>query len=72
MNEMQPTKFVRLWLSDKTSEQVAKALGVSTVTMYAYANKLRDLGVDLPARHHAPRTRAINVEKLNALIAQEK
>lgn len=66
---MQPTKFVRLWLSDKTTAQVAKELGISDASVYTYASKLRSLGVRLPKRTTRRSTQTtINVESLNSII----
>lgn len=69
---MQPTKFVRLWLSTKTTDQVAKELGVSTASVYTYASKLRELGVRLPKRTVTRSNQTtVNVEALNELIERE-
>ena len=68
---MQPTKFVRLWLTEKTTPQIAKELSVSEATVYSFAKKLRGLGVNLPQRK-VQRGTTINVSALNELIESEK
>lgn len=66
---MNPTKFVKLWLTTKTTDTIAKELGVSTATIYTYASKLRGLGVNLPKRNvERSSINTINVEALNELI----
>lgn len=68
-----PTAFVKLWLSDMTSAEAAKKLGMSTVTFSKTAKRLRDMGVKPPKRSTAVRsteTRPVNVDGLNNLIDQ--
>lgn len=70
---MKPTKFVRLWLSNKPTSKISAELNVSEATLYAYASKLRGLGVNLPKRTVSRvSTNTINVTALNELIESEK
>jgi transposase len=70
---MNPTKFVKLWLTPKTTDTIAKELGVSNATVYTYASKLRGLGVNLPKRTvNRSTSTTINVEALNELIEESR
>ena len=64
---MNYTKFVKLWLQNRSTSEIAEAMDMTQNMVYFHAKKLREAGVKLPDRT-VTRTSTIDADKLNALI----
>lgn len=62
------TTFIKGWLSNTSSEQLAKRFKMSPSGLYAKANYLRRKGVALPNRPSTTGRQKIDVNELNQLI----
>lgn len=64
-------KFIKLWLDNTQTKELAQQLGVSTATVYIVTKRLRAAGVQLPDRvysYNAP----FDVDALNTIIKNTK
>jgi transposase len=63
-------QFVSCHKNCHSNAQVAQMLGISEATVAARANKLRKIGVRLPKFDRVVNSKEVDVEGLNALLAE--